>query len=201
MNSQTTATVFAGAGPGTVFASATNARLAQVNGEAGGDSISLSFSDRAVFNGPDGGPGDDIINVSGSIISNTVRPTASSTLNTVAPTRLISGGDGNDSINVTLDGAGPKSLGYHVIAGPGDDLVYGSAASDQLYGEDGNDKMLAGAGDDYVDGGVGDDYINGEAGDDFLDHGGGHDVVDGDDGHDIAVVDKTDQFLNIEELI
>lgn len=107
----------------------------------------------------------------------------------------IWGGDGDDTIRVTITGndelygeAGDDTI----EAGNGDDTVYGGIGGDSIIGEGGNDTLYGGDGDDTIDGGYGDDTIygdnvygeSGNTGDDILSGGNGDDLIYGNDGND-----------------
>jgi len=66
-----------------------------------------------------------------------------------------------------------------VMAGAGDDLVFGSAGDDMILGESGNDNLVGKNGDDILDGGMGDDFLRGWAGADtyLFGFGDGNDVI------------------------
>ena len=59
-----------------------------------------------------------------------------------------------------------------VLAGDGDDLLYGGTAGDLLYGGSNNDRVFGNAGADTLDGGVGSDELYGGAGEDLVQGGG-----------------------------
>ena len=90
----------------------------------------------------------------------------------------IEAGDGDDII----DGS---ALGDIILAGPGDDLVYGHDGENTLSGEAGDDVMYGGAQADNIDGGDGHDLQFGMAGDDVLTGGPGDDVLLGAAGSDL----------------
>ncbi|CAN5342487.1 hypothetical protein BH09PLA1_BH09PLA1_00570 [soil metagenome] len=196
-NSRVTSRVFGQSGDDTIHATANNASLAQVFGGDGNDYLNLVFADSALFQSPDAGAGNDIVNVFGSPTYDTV----GAGLNCTVLGRFIYGGDGNDVITTSMEFGQPGGFGYIVMAGAGNDVIEGSSQADQLYGEDGNDTIDAGAGDDYLNGGLGDDWLCGEDGNDFLDHGGGTDTVDGGNGFDTGIADKGDTLIDMEQLI
>jgi Ca2+-binding RTX toxin-like protein len=203
-NSQVSSRFFGSDSADTVWATAANASLTEVFGEDGDDTINLIFSDRSQYAGPDGGAGNDVIDVFGSVLYDpfpTTSPGSDFSINCDVRPRLILGGEGNDVISAELLFGGVEAFGYYVMAGAGDDVITGSGQADQLYGEDGNDLIEAGAGNDYLNGGLGDDWICGDDGDDFLDHGGGKDVIEGGDGFDRAIAGKEDDLIDIEELM
>jgi Ca2+-binding RTX toxin-like protein len=102
----------------------------------------------------------------------------------------IEGTDGNDIIEVMVDGA---SISY-VNAGPGDDviegseqadIIYGGAGEDEINGHGGNDWLHGGEGDDTIDGGAGEDLIIGGQDNDILIGGDDTDIIHGNGGNDI----------------
>jgi len=66
-----------------------------------------------------------------------------------------------------------------VLAGEGNDRLYGYGGNDRLFGQGGNDVIYGGAGDDLISGGAGDDLLYGEAGADtyVFGRGYGHDTI------------------------
>ncbi len=87
------------------------------------------------------------------------------------------------------DGADFENL----VAGDGDDLIWGNAlgnhivgmrGADRIHGLGGNDLLEGGAGDDLLSGGVGDDTLRGGAGADRLAGGPGRDLLQGGAGDD-----------------
>jgi Ca2+-binding RTX toxin-like protein len=74
--------------------------------------------------------------------------------------------------------------GWWIIAGDGDDSLWGGALADDLRGDAGDDGLFGRGGDDHLDGGEGDDHLLGGAGDDRLSGGRGNDVLVGGEGND-----------------
>jgi Ca2+-binding RTX toxin-like protein len=72
----------------------------------------------------------------------------------------------------------------HLIAGIGDDTLYGDGGNDRLEGGFGNDIINAGDGDDIIVDSGGDDNIKAGAGNDVVHAGPGLDLVMGNDGQD-----------------
>jgi Ca2+-binding RTX toxin-like protein len=64
-------------------------------------------------------------------------------------------GGGNDLYDGRLG-----TLDGYVLAGAGNDIVYGNADDEKLFGEDGNDVLIGGAGADYLSGGAGSDQAS-----------------------------------------
>jgi len=84
--------------------------------------------------------------------------------------RTLTGGDDNayltDKANI-------------VLAGEGQDTLYGYNGIDRLFGQGGDDRIYGGAGDDLISGGAGNDVLYGEAGADtyVFGRGFGHDTI------------------------
>lgn len=74
-----------------------------------------------------------------------------------------------------------------IIAGGGDDAVYGDGGNDRLEGGDGNDNMDGGDGDDIMTDQFGDDVLRGGNGNDVIQSGSGIDVVTGGTGNDVIL--------------
>lgn len=104
--------------------------------------------------------------------------------------RLLDGGEGYDTVRfgseVAIDlneqkrnkGAAEDYVLVdieHVVAGYGDDHLFGSEEDDDLSGGGGVDKLLGRGGDDRLYGGDGDDILRGGLGADLLDGGEGKD--------------------------
>lgn len=72
-----------------------------------------------------------------------------------------------------------------IVAGPGNNKIYGQGGNDTICGGAGDDTILGGRGSDkLLDGGPGNDYIDGERGKDRLAGGEGDDTLLGDRGSD-----------------
>ncbi len=72
-----------------------------------------------------------------------------------------------------------------IVAGPGNNRIFGMGGNDTICGGPGRDHIVGGRGSDkLLDGGPGDDWIDGERGKDNLNGGGGDDNVRGDRGSD-----------------
>ncbi|MDD3761569.1 MAG: calcium-binding protein [Acidithiobacillus sp.] len=84
--------------------------------------------------------------------------------------RRLTGGDDTASLTDKAD---------IVLAGEGNDRLYGYGGNDRLFGQGGNDVIYGGAGDDLISGGAGDDLLYGEAGADtyVFGRGYGHDTI------------------------
>ena len=72
-----------------------------------------------------------------------------------------------------------------LIAGKGNDFLYGMGGNDSLFGDEGNDYLNGGDGNDYLYGGDGDDRLYGGTGDDILYGDAGNDTLYGGAGDDI----------------
>jgi Ca2+-binding RTX toxin-like protein len=72
-----------------------------------------------------------------------------------------------------------------ICGGEGDDTIYGGRGNDTLFGEGGNDSLYGERGSDDLDGGAGEDRLVGATGNDELDGGSGdHDDLEGGPGDD-----------------
>jgi Ca2+-binding RTX toxin-like protein len=71
-----------------------------------------------------------------------------------------------------------------IVAGPGDNAIYGEGGNDTICGGDGNDTIYGGRGDDTLFGEAGNDALDGERGSDNLDGGSGTDRLFGSSGND-----------------
>ena len=137
--------------------------------------------------------GDDTINASG--------------LNAGQIKLVISGGDGNDTIQASnggdtlLGGAGNDKLSGgtgddHFSGNDGDDIIVGGGGNDVIDGGAVNDVIRTGAGIDFLQGGSGNDTIDSGGGNDTIDAGSGDDVVTGGAGNDVAFLgDGNDLFV------
>jgi Ca2+-binding RTX toxin-like protein len=90
----------------------------------------------------------------------------------------ITGGTGNDNINISALGEAAS-----VVGGDGNDSLTGSALADTLVGGDGDDTIIGGAGNDSIDSGNGNDtlrYANGAelAADATVIGGAGNDTIE-----------------------
>ncbi|WP_281257979.1 calcium-binding protein, partial [Malikia granosa] len=75
----------------------------------------------------------------------------------------------------------------HVDGSPGNDWLYGTAATDSMQGGQANDQIWAAGNADTLRGGEGHDSLFGEQGNDLLDGGSGNDSLMGGDGTDTYV--------------
>ena len=97
-----------------------------------------------------------------------------------------------------------SNLADQILAGAGNDVVYGYLGDDVVYGHEGNDTLYGGAGMDTLYGGAGNDTLVGNAGDDYLSGDLGSDtyIVSAGSGEDkISDIDdvfttNTIRFLN-----
>ncbi|KGJ88617.1 calcium-binding protein [Colwellia psychrerythraea] len=72
----------------------------------------------------------------------------------------------------------------YLVAGLGNDSVYGGSDNDTLYGDEGDDDLYGNEGSDSLAGGLGEDNIYGGDGNDSLNGGADDDYLDGGDGDD-----------------
>jgi Ca2+-binding RTX toxin-like protein len=107
-----------------------------------------------------------------SITNNITDPTA--------PSALIFGGPGNDTII-----GGP--FGDTLIGGAGNDSIQGGVGNDSLYGGFGNDTLAGGPGNDTIVGGTGTSLLIGGAGNDSITGRGFNDTLWGGFGDDTLV--------------
>ncbi|MDJ0950578.1 MAG: calcium-binding protein [Alphaproteobacteria bacterium] len=82
-------------------------------------------------------------------------------------TLIVSGGPGNDTINVAAGG-----IAADISGGAGNDVLTGSSLADTIDGGDDNDQITGGGGSDILSGGGGQDSF-------FWSDGDGNDLVDG----------------------
>jgi len=78
----------------------------------------------------------------------------------------------------------PDGANWHLLAGDGDDLVYGGDWTDIVKGEDGNDTIFGNLGGDEIYGNAGNDDLYGGWGYDTLVGGSGNDLLMGHQGFD-----------------
>jgi Ca2+-binding RTX toxin-like protein len=101
----------------------------------------------------------------------------------------LSGGQGNDMINVSNPGTyifvngvqkPATSTGNNIINGNlGNDTIFGGAGADSLRGGQGDDVIHAGSGSDWITGDLGSNTIYGGQGPDTFWVSAGHDIVNG----------------------
>ena len=99
-----------------------------------------------------------------------------------------------------------------LLAGDGDDFVFGQGGRDVLFGGQGNDFLEGGSGRDTVDGGYGDDVLFADAGLDLLIGGSGYDIftfagntrggtiLDWQDGQDLIDLTRFDGVDTFDDL-
>lgn len=68
-------------------------------------------------------------------------------------------GSGSNLINLDTDAANGGLQTVMVDAGPGNDIVRGSAGAERIFGGDGRDLLIGGLGADAIDGGAEDDLV------------------------------------------
>lgn len=83
-------------------------------------------------------------------------------------------------VTLTGDDGGNDTL----VAGGGDDRVYGYDGNDALDGGIGHDRLYGGGDNDTLTGGIGNDYLSASSGDDELYGGPGNDTLYGSRGND-----------------
>ena len=114
----------------------------------------------------------------------------------------IEGTEGNDTIQVIVDGDEP-SISY-VNGGGGDDVIDGNedanildggAGDDIINGYGGNDWLHGGAGEDTLDGGADDDLVVGGQDNDYLIGGSESDHIYGNAGNDYLLGGEGKDFL------
>ena len=120
-----------------------------------------------------------VLNITGGDGNNAINLSAVTAATFGAGLRiLVNGGNGNDTITGSPDV--PNSL----LGGDGLDTITGGSRNDTLVGGDGNDSVIGGLGDDSLSGGNGTDRIDGGVGNDSIDGGDGPDVLLGNIGND-----------------
>lgn len=85
----------------------------------------------------------------------------------------------------------------HVVLGgtEGNDILIAGLGDDTLWGDGGKDRLEGGAGNDILNGGDGDDIITDSFGDDNLKGGGGNDVIQAGPGFDLILAGDGDDFV------
>ncbi|MGO4527312.1 calcium-binding protein [Microvirga sp. 2MCAF35] len=93
--------------------------------------------------------------------------------------------------------AGDVILNFeNVIAGAGNDTLYGSAGANELNGQGGDDLLAGGSGHDTLLGGAGNDSLYGDDGNDLVMGGAGNDIIQGGAGADtLSGGDGTDTLV------
>ena len=105
-----------------------------------------------------------------------------------------------DSIFTPLVVRGPNYLKYtggdHVVLGgtEGNETLIAGIGDDTIWGDGGNDRIEGGAGVDQLIGGDGDDIITDINGDDNIKGGSGNDVVNSGDGFDLILLGDGNDF-------
>ncbi len=186
------------------------------------------------------GAWDDVAIAYGSVIENAVGGSGNDLLTGNAFDNSLQGGAGDDTINggggndtadfsdalgamtlnlsaptVTALGLGTDTLVSieNAIAGPGNDIIFGTAGNntlfggagsdqmsglggdDTLYGEAGNDTLFGGTDMDFMFGGAGQDLLNGQGGDDEMHGGDNGDQLFGDAGNDLMFGDAQSDIM------
>jgi Ca2+-binding RTX toxin-like protein len=93
-----------------------------------------------------------------------------------------------NGMQATIVSNAPKIVGTKapdvILAGPGDDTIYGMGGNDTVCGGEGDDTIYGGRGNDALFGEGGNDTLYGERGSDDLDGGAGEDQLFGATGND-----------------
>ena len=82
-------------------------------------------------------------------------------------------GDGDDVVYGGLAPFFPDSLNVpdtegDLVQDNGDDVIYGGGGDDWLYGADDSDEISGGTGNDYIEGGIDNDTLTGDDGNDIF---------------------------------
>lgn len=93
----------------------------------------------------------------------------------LAAAATVSGGAGNDTLN--LGAVAGTSVVLTIDAGAGNDIVTAGAGNDVINGGEGNDIITGNAGNDTINGGAGNDVITGGVGADAITGGAGNDQI------------------------
>jgi hypothetical protein len=110
----------------------------------------------------------------GSIVLDMGQKNDSVTIGEGAPSVLVNGGAGNDTIIDNNDVADT------LIGGIGNDCIVGGSGTDRLIGGGGNPTLVAGTGNSTLIGGAGHDSLNGDGGgDDLIEAYSGMDTIIG----------------------
>ncbi|MFZ1415786.1 MAG: calcium-binding protein [Defluviicoccus sp.] len=98
-------------------------------------------------------------------------------------------GKAPDHDTIVAGGGDDKVFGMDgndlISGGDGNDSLWGNSGNDTLAGEAGTDRLSGGSGNDDLEGGDGNDTLAGNTGDDTLIGGDGDDSLDGGSGRDI----------------
>lgn len=180
-----------------------------LGGEAGDDVLTGGDGDDRLIGGTgadamSGGAGNDILVVDnaadvalGGSEVDTVQIAATGLTYTIHDSvenvSNISGGAATVTLNALANSYGGAAGIDRVVAGDGDDIVYGRGGddnvqggngNDRIFGDDGADTMTGGAGNDVMYGGIGGDRLSGNDGNDVMWGGDGSDVLNGSAGVD-----------------
>ena len=178
-------------GNDTVALNGTAAFAPTMNSGPGNDSVA---DNTPLATALDGGPGNDTVTAAGGAVDpaliaflfqqvQNLTPDLLSMIAGTGPTKLLIGGDDDDTITVkeaasrfTLNGGAgndtlfaPTGLFNGLVGGAGDDTLVGSLFGffDTLDGDAGNDIIVGGFGPDVIIGGTGRDTLFGQGGRDF----------------------------------
>ena len=153
--------VLKGAGNFSITADDADVVVTEIDASAATGTVTLDFGTNV----------DEAITV---ILGNTAVDATASSVTTGSGADDVTGGSGNDTINV---GAGAN----FVIGMAGNDSITAGSGRDDLDGGSGNDTITGGDGADNLNGGAGNDvfnYASGEGGDaDYIDAGAGTDTI------------------------
>lgn len=119
---------------------------------------------------------------------------------------ILSGGEGNDTLNASGAKTVTPKVGStpavttpihtRLFGGAGNDKLTGGIGNDTLLGEGGNDTLTGGNGDDGLSGGIDNDKLDGGKGNDTLLGDAGKDTLTGGDGADICLGGDDDDTVN-----
>ena len=138
----------------------------------GGDDVALTIYDR---------DGNDTLDLTPSTTNDTVRLGEGSFSD-------IGGGTGNVGID-------RGTLIENVLAGSGNDLIFGNWTGNNISGNGGSDTIWAAGGNDTISGGASGDEMGGGNGDDRIWGGGGNDTAWGGRGDDILGGDAGNDYM------
>jgi Calpain family cysteine protease/RTX calcium-binding nonapeptide repeat (4 copies) len=130
-----------------------------------------------------GTEGGDTIRVRQSATAITVDGVSGSFPLSQVTTVRVNGLGGNDAISLHMTGAGVTKPAV-VLAGSGDDSVWGGLGADYIDGETGDDQIFGDAGADKIAGDTGADVLTGGDGNDSIAGGDGNDIINGGTGVD-----------------
>ncbi|QHQ34511.1 M10 family metallopeptidase [Algicella marina] len=133
----------------------------------------------------DGG-GEDTIDLSGFAMDQRIDVRRTSESHTAPRTSDVGGGVGNLTLAV-------GTLIENVIAGTGDDFVFGNNCANWIEGRSGSDRLMGKGGDDLIFGGAANDFLRAGNGNDELHDGWGVDRMWGGEDLDVFILAHDDQ--------